>query len=81
MRAWVTVGWVGVLAILATACAGAGPLGEPARGVQGLKAAAAQSESEKTTGALTPRGGGSAIAPTGPDGAPTAGPTDAIGPH
>lgn len=81
MRIWIPTGVTVALAMLMAACAGSGPLGEPAKGVQGLKAAAAQAESEKTTGPLTPRGGGSAIAPTGPDGAPTAGPTDAIGPH
>ena len=64
-----------------TACAGGGPLGEPAHGLQGLKNAAADAEAQKVNGRTPPRGGGSAIAPTGPDGAPTAGPTDAIGPH
>lgn len=70
-----------VASLCLTACAGGGPLGEPAHGVQGLKNAAADAEAQKTDGTAPPRGGGSAMAPTGPDGAPTAGPTDAIGPH
>lgn len=62
-------------------CAGYGPLGEPAHGVAGLKAAEQQHETAKIGNGLTPRGGGSAVAPSGPDGNPTVGPTDAIGPH
>ena len=65
-----------------TACAdGTGPMGEPAHGVQGLKNAEKAEAQSKAAGNAPPRGGGSAIAPSGPDGAPTAGPTDTIGPH
>ena len=65
-----------------TACAGYGPLGEPEGGIAGLKAAERQHETAKIgQPGLTPQGGGSAIAPTGPEGSPTAGPTDSIGPH
>ena len=64
-----------------SACAGTGPLGEPAHGVQGLKNAAADAQAQKADGSAPPRGGGSPVAPTGPDGAPTAGPPEAIGPH
>ena len=63
-------------------CAGYGPLGEPAHGVAGLKAAEDQHETAKIgQPGLTPRGGGSAVAPSGPDGNPTVGQTDTIGPH
>ena len=63
-------------------CAGYGPLGEPATGVAGLKAAEQQHETAKIgQPGLTPRGGGSTIAPSGPDGNPTVGQTDTIGPR
>ena len=63
-------------------CAGYGPLGEPAPGVAGLKAAEQQHETAKIgQPGLTPRGGGSTIAPSGPDGNPTVGQTDTIGPR
>ena len=82
MRALVPV----LLVILATGlsgcAAGYGPLGEPEGGVAGLKAAEQQHETAKIgQPGLTPRGGGSAIAPSGPDGNPTTGPTDTVGPH
>jgi hypothetical protein len=67
---------------LAGCAAGHGPLGEPAGGVAGLKAAEEQHETAKIgQPGLTPRGGGSTVAPSGPDGNPTAGPTDTVGPH
>ena len=63
-------------------CAGYGPLGEPPHGVAGLKAAEDQHNTAKIgKPGLTPRGGGSAEAPTGPEGNPTVGPTDSVGPH
>ena len=63
-------------------CAGYGPLGEPPHGVAGLKAAEDQHSTAKIgKPGLTPRGGGSAEAPTGPEGNPTVGPTDTVGPH
>jgi predicted small lipoprotein YifL len=77
-------GTVILLAVAAglSGCHGYGPLGEPPTGVAGLKAAERQHETAKIgKPGITPRGGGSAIAPTGPDGDPTAGPTDSIGPH
>jgi hypothetical protein len=70
------------LAAALSACAGYGPLGEPTGGVAGLKAAEEQHETAKIgRPGLTPRGGGSPVAPSGPDGAPTTGPTDTVGPH
>lgn len=69
-----------VLAGPACGCAGYGPLGEPEHGVAGLKAAERKDQSAKIgKPGLTPRGGGSPIAPSGPDGNPTVGPTDTIG--
>ena len=63
-------------------CAGYGPLGEPPHGVAGLKAAEDQHNTAKIgKPGLTPQGGGSPEAPTGPDGNPTVGPTDSVGPH
>ena len=63
-------------------CAGYGPLGEPAPGIAGLKAAQEQHETAKVgKPGVTPRGGGSAEAPTGPDGAPTLGATDSVTPQ
>ena len=60
-----------ILAVFAAAplagCAGYGPLGEPPHGLAGLKAAEQQHETAKIgKPGLTPRGGGSAEAPTGP---------------
>ena len=72
------IGLAGALA----GCAGYGPLGEPPKGVAGLKAAEDQHASAKIgKPGLTPRGGGSPIAPSGPDGNPTVGTPDTIGPH
>lgn len=69
-------------ATLLASCAGYGPLGEPTGGVAGLKAAEQQHETAKIgQPGLTPRGGGSTVAPSGPDGNPTTGPTDTVGPH
>ena len=71
-----------VLAGPLAGCAGYGPLGEPPHGVAGLKAAEDQHNTAKIgKPGLTPRGGGSAEAPTGPDGNPTVGPTDSVGPQ
>jgi hypothetical protein len=71
-----------LLIVLSGCAAGYGPLGEPAGGVAGLKAAEQQHETAKIgQPGLTPRGGGSAVAPSGPDGNPTAGPTDTFGPY
>ncbi|MHB8286001.1 MAG: hypothetical protein ACYDD1_15170 [Caulobacteraceae bacterium] len=70
------------MALGLAACAdGTGPMGEPAHGVQGLKNAEKADAQSKAAGNAPPRGGGSAIAPSGPDGDPTAGPTETIGPH
>ena len=71
------------LAMVLSGCApGYGPLGEPEGGVAGLKAAEQQHETAKIgKPGLTPRGGGSAAAPSGPDGNPTTGQTDTVGPH
>ncbi len=67
---------------LLAGCAGYGPLGEPPKGVAGLKAAEQQHETAKMgKPGLTPRGGGSPEAPTGPEGNPTVGPTDSVGPQ
>jgi hypothetical protein len=69
-------------ALSLSACAdGTGPMGEPAHGLQGVKNAEKAEAQSKAAGDAPPRGGGSPLAPTGPEGAPTAGPTDAIGPH
>ena len=70
------------LATMLAGCNGYGPLGEPPRGVAGVKAADERHQTAKIgQPGLTPRGGGSAEAPTGPDGNPTAGPSDTVGPH
>ena len=72
------LGFAGSLA----ACNGYGPLGEPPRGLAGVKAADEQHQTARIgQPGVTPRGGGSPEAPTGPDGNPTAGPTDSVGPH
>jgi hypothetical protein len=82
LRAAPTVVALTSLALGLSACAnGTGPMGEPAHGVQGLKNAQRAEAQSKAAGDAPPRGGGSAVAPSGPDGAPTAGPTDTIGPH
>jgi hypothetical protein len=76
-----TVAMVSFSLILSACADGTGPMGEPAHGVQGLKNAQRAEAQSKAAGDAPPRGGGSPIAPSGPDGAPTAGPTDTIGPH
>ena len=73
--------FAGLAATLA-GCNGYGPLGEPPHGLAGVKAADEQHQTAKIgKPGLTPRGGGSPEAPTGPDSNPTAGPTDSVGPH